>query len=113
MRGPFCELMVKEVLPVLRAALARKLSEYGMSQKKIAEKMGTTQPAVSQYKKGSRGGKLSILQENTEVLERVEEIAKKLSTGAMSPEDLASEFCEICHELEGKKEFVERLQGKV
>src|SRR3989338_6855961 len=111
MHGPFCEIMVKEVLPVLRSLLAKRLSEFGLSQKKVAEKMGTTQPAVSQYKKGLRGSRTSLLEDNREVLEKVDQIAKKLASNQMAPQEVAFEFCEICGILEKDKTFLEKITG--
>ena len=111
MHGPFCEIMVKEVLPVLRSLLAKRLSEFGLSQKKVAEKMGTTQPAVSQYKKGLRGSKTNMLEDNREVLERVDQIAKKLASGQLGAQDVSFEFCEICGLLEKDNAFLEKLTG--
>ena len=112
MHGPFCEIMVKEILPVLRSLLAKRLSEFGLSQKKVAEKMGTTQPAVSQYKKGLRGSKTALLEDNREVLEKVDQIAKKLAAGQMAPQDVAFQFCEICEILGNDKAFLEKVTGK-
>ncbi len=112
MHGPFCEIMVKEVLPVLRCLLAKRLSEFGLSQKKVAEKMGTTQPAVSQYKKGLRGSKTALLEDNREVLEKVDQIAKKLAAGQMSPQEVPFEMCQMCELLEKDKVFLEKITAK-
>jgi uncharacterized protein len=52
-----CELMV-EKLPVLRALITYEIiNTFGLTQEQAAKKLGITQPAVSQYIKGSRGRK--------------------------------------------------------
>jgi predicted transcriptional regulator len=52
-----CEILV-EKLPVIRAMITHEMIEtFGLSQKEAAEKLGITQPAVSQYLAGMRGKK--------------------------------------------------------
>ena len=47
------------LFPAIRAEITRKLiNEYAMSQSKIAEILGITQAAVSQYMKSTRGKQL-------------------------------------------------------
>ncbi|MFB6207954.1 MAG: transcriptional regulator [Candidatus Nanohaloarchaea archaeon] len=49
------EVISEELLPAVRSVMARKLkSNYGFKQAEIAEKLGVTQPAVSQYLNKSR-----------------------------------------------------------
>jgi len=48
------EIEVWYVLPAIRKKIALKLVEQGLSQKKVAELMGITPAAVSQYKKKKR-----------------------------------------------------------
>lgn len=99
---PFCETFVKEILPVLRALLAKKLIEiYGLSQKQVAARLETTQPAISQYKRGLRG-KGNLLVNHPEVDEMINNIAKAVASGELSAEQVSQEFCSICDHLEGK-----------
>lgn len=52
-----CELIVMDVLPTARSAIARSLIErYGYKQIAVAKSFGVTGSAVSQYLKGVRGG---------------------------------------------------------
>ncbi len=46
---PPCEMMVDSFLPSMRALVARKLKEEGLSQGKIASLLGLTQASVSSY----------------------------------------------------------------
>ena len=46
------EIVVERLLPTLRVALARDLSERGLTQSAIADRLGVTQAAVSNYLSG-------------------------------------------------------------
>ena len=48
------EIEVWYILPVIRKKIAQKLAEKSMPQHKIAELMGVTPAAISQYKKQKR-----------------------------------------------------------
>jgi XRE family transcriptional regulator, thiamine biosynthesis regulator len=61
---PPCEMMVESFLPAMREAVAKRLSEEGFSQGKIASLLGVTQASVSLYLK-SEG-------RSTELLRRLE-----------------------------------------
>ncbi len=51
-----CEVAVKSVIPAIRSAIARELTEsYGLKQKDVAELLGVTQTAVSKYTSHCRG----------------------------------------------------------
>jgi uncharacterized protein len=50
-----CETAIWYTLPQIRADLARELVKGGMSQKAVAEKLGLTPAAVSQYLHKKRG----------------------------------------------------------
>ncbi len=94
---PVCEVMVGEVLPGIRSMLARKLVEnHSLSQKAAAEKLGTTQPAISQYKRELRGSRMASLESNPRVIEMIDSIASRAATGKMDHEDISAEFCSIC-----------------
>lgn len=94
---PFCEVMVLEVLPGVRAMIARELvEEYGFSQKIAAERLGTTQPAISQYKRQLRGHKLKVFKNNPKLLDKIGSITKRTASGELSPDQIIIEFCGIC-----------------
>ncbi|HUI40108.1 MAG TPA: helix-turn-helix domain-containing protein [Methanothrix sp.] len=44
-----CEIIVWDVLPSIRAAIAKELVKRGISQKEVSQMLGITPPAVSQY----------------------------------------------------------------
>jgi predicted transcriptional regulator len=94
---PVCEVMVSDILPGVRAMIARKLVEdYGLSQKDAAEKLGTTQPAISQYKRQLRGHKIDLIDNNPRILEMISSIAKRTASGELSQDHISIEFCTVC-----------------
>ena len=82
-----CEIMA-ERMPALRSALARKLSERGMSQIKIAEMLGITQAAVSQYLNNIRG---KHIMRNSDIEKEISRLAQKIIGEKKTPD-----FCELC-----------------
>ena len=95
-----CELMAVEVLPTVRALVARRLVEvHGFSQKQAAEKLGMTQPAISHYKRELRGYKTNIITNDQKLLKIIDSIAKRIATGEINQQDAALEFCDICRHM--------------
>ena len=94
---PVCEVMVMEILPGVRAMVARKLVEdHGFSQKVAAERLGTTQPAISQYKRELRGHKVKVFRKSPRLLNMVDSLASRTASGELSHEQISIEFCGIC-----------------
>jgi hypothetical protein len=96
---PPCEQFATEFLPALRAKVAKTLIDvYGFTQSEAAKRIGTTQPAVSQYRSEQRG-KSRILGSNPVVSSAVERLARMAAEGALSPDGLGSETCAVCRAL--------------
>jgi predicted transcriptional regulator len=94
---PVCEVMVLEVFPGIRAMVAgMRVEKHGLSQKAAGDKLGTTPPAISQYKREVRGSKMRSLESSPRVLEMIEEIATKTASGKLGHEEISMEFCSIC-----------------
>lgn len=71
------ELEAKTTIPMIRAIIAQKLiNEYGFTQQEVAQVLGVTQAAVSNYVRGARGnfGKRFQWQNDDRFLEMVERI---------------------------------------
>jgi predicted transcriptional regulator len=95
-----CELMSLEVLPTVRAMIAKRLVEnHGLSQQRAAERLGTTQPAISQYKRELRGFRTSMLTRDQKLTGIIDSIAKRLASGEIDQQEAALEFCEICRHM--------------
>ena len=91
-----CEVAVKSVIPAIRSAIARELTQsYGLKQKNVAQLLGVTQTAVSKYTKHCRGAIFEV----TDV-EGVQPILEKtvflLANGEMDKYELADKLCNIC-----------------
>lgn len=96
---PPCELIANEILPAARSLTARKLiEEYGLSQRKAADLMGLSQPAVSQYRRNRRGHRTGIFARNPEILKMVNDLVKKIASGT-PVEEQTVEFREICRAI--------------
>jgi len=94
---PLCEIIVLDVMPSVRALIAKELVErHGLTQAAAAKKLGMTQPAISQYRRNLRGGKAGIMEKYGEVMGKINSIAERIARGELSHMDATSEFCEIC-----------------
>lgn len=97
---PVCEMIVQEILPSVRAMVAVKLIKtYSFSQEQAAKKMGTSQPAISQYKREIRGHKSRVFKNNPKLMEMVDSMAGRVATGELSSLDITLEFCRICRHI--------------
>jgi predicted transcriptional regulator len=98
MKSP-CEVMSIKVLPGLRAIVATKLVEkHEFSQKAAAERLGTTQPAISQYRSMLRGNNNGMLKDDPAMMEIIDSIAEKAAKGD-GHESLVLETCRVCTHL--------------
>ncbi len=94
-RAP-CETAVWHILPAIRSEVAKELVKCGLSQKEISERLGITQPAVSQYVTSKRGT-------NIELSSDVKVLIQTLATDVAqeSDIDLNVRICEICTRIKG------------
>lgn len=90
-----CEEVVWYTLPIIRKELARSLiKDYGLSQRKAAEKLGITESAVSQYLSKKRGNFKAL---NPTIRKEIKESAKRIVIG--DGQMMKTETCRICHLL--------------
>jgi hypothetical protein len=92
---PPCEVVCLEILPAARAYIANRLAEKGLPQMKIAELMGLTQPAVSQYRRKMRGLSTDMFEKNAELRRRMDGLAERIANG-LPVKDQSVTFKEIC-----------------
>jgi predicted transcriptional regulator len=90
MKSP-CEVIVWDVLPSIRAAIADELVKKGLSQKEVSRLLGITPPAVSQYVSKKRGCNIQFAEEPKKSIER---LADDLIQGRV--ENLTDRICDIC-----------------
>jgi len=104
---PQCEAVGRYVLPIFRSLVAKELIEkHDFTQVEAAEKLGTTQAAISQYIHSKRGYK--GVAQFEKVLPAIQaaasEIARSIASGKMNTDEAMLNFCKICTSLreEGK-----------
>jgi len=104
--SPKCEDVAQYLLPIFRSLVAKKLiEEYGFTQVEVAESLGTTQAAISQYITSKRGrtgvGKFKESLPKIQVL--ASKTAKKIVAGKVRNDEAMSSFCKICRSLQEEK----------
>ena len=100
---PPCEIIVKFLLPMIRASIAKELVDhYGLTQQVAAEKLGITQSAVSRYIKDQRG-KTSIFGDNSQIKQYIEDIVKNVTEGNENLIETIGSMCKICINLRTDK----------
>ncbi|HDD46550.1 MAG TPA: hypothetical protein ENG42_03670 [Candidatus Aenigmarchaeota archaeon] len=98
---PVCETIVRDVLPRIRAIMARMLIEdYGFSQVQAAIMLDTTQPAISQYKKELRGKKKFVFEYDPEISDMLSDFVRKIASNQIKPNETGARFCEICKRIQ-------------
>lgn len=95
-----CESVVWKILPCLRSALAHRLKQMGMRQIKVAELLGVSTAAVSQYLARKRG-----------CSDEVEEtLVGELDRSAAAVADgtpVTRELCRLCRIIRQRREDIE------
>lgn len=91
-----CEIAVKSVIPAIRSAIARELTQsYRLKQQEVADLLGITQTAVSKYTNHCRGAVLEV-REVINVQPVLKETVFSLANGEMSKYELAEKLCKVC-----------------
>lgn len=89
-----CEVVVQDILPTLRAAIAKDLiTSYNLNQGEVAKLLDVSQPAVSQYLRQLRGK--SSLVENEPVSAAIKELSSKLYLKQVTQHELSTKMCSI------------------
>jgi len=86
------EIEVWYIIPGIRKELAKALLESDLTQKQIAEKLGLTEPAVSQYLKNKRGKDVKF---SPSVINQIKLSAKKIVKSSLKSTSLV-EIQRIC-----------------
>ena len=94
-----CETIAKHILPIFRSIIARELIEkHNFNQIATAERLGTTQAAISQYLHSKRGYK--SVEEFQDILPTIEDRASiaagRIAKESIGVEDVMLSFCELC-----------------
>ena len=90
------ELVAKLAIPAIRALIARRLmTVYGLTQKQVAEKLGITQAAVSNYANGKRGITFKA-EDYPEVELGIETLSEELAKGRADESSIMTRMTELC-----------------
>jgi predicted transcriptional regulator len=97
--GARCETIGKFVLPVFRSLVAKELvNTYHFTQVEAAQKLGTTQAAISQYINSKRAFKETARIGNLKprLQAMACETARRLAKGEMKAAQVTVDFCKLC-----------------
>jgi predicted fused transcriptional regulator/phosphomethylpyrimidine kinase/predicted transcriptional regulator len=95
------EVVVERFLPTTRAMLAAELDERGLTQEAIADHLGVTQAAVSQYLRGE-GAVERRFAEDERMQATVERIADGFATGSMDGYEALAELLDLIRTFEDR-----------
>ena len=95
-----CEVVVTDILPTLRSLLTQELVQsYKLSQTEIPKLLGITQPAVSQYRRGTRGLKAKKILQNKLIMNEIKKFSGEIVTKKISPIDVHVGICRLSEKL--------------
>ncbi len=94
-----CETIGKYLMPVFRSIVAKELiTTYKLTQVEAAQKLGTTQAAISQYVNSKRAFK--GMDHFSDVLPKIQplarETAKRLVNQEITSQEVSLDFCRLC-----------------
>ena len=89
-----CEMVIWDVLPSIRAAIAEELMKRDLPQKEISRLLGITPPAVSQYLSKKRGYNIEF---GEEIKVSISQLANDLVDKKIC--NPVERICEICRML--------------
>lgn len=96
MRPP-CEIMVQKVLPAIRVELARvMMQDYGLQQQDVANRLGVSKAAVSQYVSLKRGADTDF---TDDIKKEIWDFADTVVHNGDSAK-LIDDFCNICKNIQ-------------
>ena len=93
-----CEIMAQDVLPSLRAFIAKELIlEHKMNQIVVADWLGVSQPAISQYVRQLRGFNESLMKHES-INKEVKNLCGKMTDNSniVTKESIFAELDSIC-----------------
>ena len=97
MKSP-CEEISKDLIPTARALLVKDLVErHNLSQVEIANRLGITQPAVSQYLRSLRGtSRTKVLLKMSDFMESLMRLSDDIAAGKVRGIKISEMYCKLC-----------------
>jgi predicted transcriptional regulator len=103
-----CEIIVEKFLPQIRSMVALELKErYNLRGTAIADLIGCSEAAVSQYLHGIRGAQGEFSKDFPEIQGFVESVSKELYERREEGMELTEKLGEICATIRNNKLFIE------
>ena len=99
---PYCELVVRDILPGVRALLAAELLKSGLTQAKAAAKLGVSQAAISQYTRELRGWRVQKIAKDAAITSEVQKFARKLIDGEPDAATVHGLLCGVCRAVRSR-----------
>ncbi|MCW4041443.1 MAG: hypothetical protein NWE83_11925 [Candidatus Bathyarchaeota archaeon] len=73
------------------------IEKHHFTQTLAAEKLGTTQAAISHYLSSKRGEKyVNILTENSQAMSTITNLVDRIAMNETAPDEIMETFCELC-----------------
>jgi predicted transcriptional regulator len=94
-----CETIGRYVMPIFRSLVAKELvTTYRLTQVEAAQKLGTTQAAISQYINSKRAFKSTEQFGNIlpKIQAMAQETAKRLANNEICADEISTDFCRLC-----------------
>jgi len=99
-----CESVSQNILPAVRALIAMELMDkHKMTQGKVAEKLGVSQAAVSQYSRAIRGSNTKALLNDNDVKKFIQKLSGRIASGEIDHKNGSEEMCSACRLIREKK----------
>lgn len=91
----FCQTIFNNAIPAaVKSIITKELLEtYRFTQEQVAEKLGITQAAVSQYFNGVRGKKVNEILSNPKLSEWIKKLTSEIVSGNFN---LGEAECDLC-----------------
>lgn len=99
-----CEAVIKKFLPAIRASVTSELYErHNFSQVQIAESLGVTQAAVSNYLAGKYAKHIKKLESTPMIQKAAKDIAMAIISGKTKGKPTINAICVSCSNYSGFK----------
>jgi hypothetical protein len=95
-----CEIITRELLPVLRALIAKELvGRYHFTQTQTAVMLGVSQAAINYYVESKRGSQTQKLKKVKNLDKTAKKIAETFAKGEIDYSEIFRSVCNLCIDL--------------